>query len=944
MNKIIALLLFVFLLSCNNNEKNKSSNTHTIKVVEAHGYVVPQDSIQQPKTIPAGIPTTIKAGQPKFALTNTNIHPAGIPTVIMAGTPRICTPGQDTFLLPKTVPAIDSTFVAGVPETVIAKDMANKDQNPQNFSTYGKLQGLKHGTIRCILEDKSGNLWFGTDGGVSKYDGKSFTTFTDKEGLANNTVWSILEDKSGNLWFGTDGGVSKYDGKSFTTFTDKEGLANNSVRSILEDKSGNLWFGTDGGGVSKYDGNCVDDIINGTNIYPRTQQDLKKNKKDLVKSFTTFTDKEGLANNTVWSILEDKSGNLWFGTYGGGVSKYDGKSFTTFTDKEGLANNSVLSMLEDKSGNLWFGTDGGGVSKYDGKSFTTFTDKEGLANNTVLSMLEDKSGNLWFGTRFGICKLTLAKLVALRPAQGDNGVYSIKADEIIFKNYTYGDGFLGIGVNGGKTMLQAKDGIIWIGANDRLTAVHPENMLPDTIAPNIQLTTIELFNENIAWANLENKKDSILTLGNGVSVSNFNFDGLTKWYTLPDNLSLAYNNNYLTFNFIGITMMQPKKVKYQYILEGLDENWSAITNKTSAPYGNLPHGNYTFKVKAMNSEGYWSAPFEYKFTIRPPFWQTWWFRSLVGLLIISSVWYYIKSREKKLVAEKIILEKTVEERTEELVQKNIVVEQQKNLVEEKHKEITDSINYAERIQRALLASKKMLDENLSNYFILFKPKDVVSGDFYWATKLSNNNFVLVNADSTGHGVPGAIMSIVNIASLKEASLQGITSPDLLLNETRRLVIENLKNDGSAEGGKDGMDGSLLSFDFKNNILHCASANNPIWVIRNVSSSAVENKHELIEIKADRLPIGKHDRDKEPFTLHTLNLQKGDVVYTLTDGFPDQFGGANGKKFKHKQLQNLLLAMANEPMETQKQKLNDVFDNWKGNLEQVDDVCLIGVRV
>jgi serine phosphatase RsbU (regulator of sigma subunit) len=458
-----------------------------------------------------------------------------------------------------------------------------------------------------------------------------------------------------------------------------------------------------------------------------------------------------------------------------------------------------------------------------------------------------------------------------------------------------------------------------------------------------------LFNENIAWVNLcqtersrSHAKDTTLTLGNGVSVSDFEFDGLTKWYTLPYNLSLAYNNNYLTFNFIGITMMQPKKVKYQYILEGLDENWSAITNKTSAPYCNLPHGSYTFKVKAINSEGYWSKAFEYKFTIRPPFWQTWWFRTLIGFIIISSVWYFIKSREKKLVAEKQKLEKTVEERTEELVQKNIIVEQQKHLVEEKHKEITDSINYAERIQRALLASKKILDENLGStgsanrdYFILFKPKDVVSGDFYWATKLSNNNFVLVNADSTGHGVPGAIMSIVNIASLKEASLQGITSPDLLLNETRRLVIENLKNDGSAEGGKDGMDGSLLSFDFKNNILHCASANNPIWVIRG---------NELIEIKADRLPIGKHDRDKEPFTLHTLNLQKGDVVYTLTDGFPDQFGGANGKKFKHKQLQNLLLAMANEPMETQKQKLNDVFDNWKGNLEQVDDVCLIGVRV
>jgi serine phosphatase RsbU (regulator of sigma subunit) len=188
------------------------------------------------------------------------------------------------------------------------------------------------------------------------------------------------------------------------------------------------------------------------------------------------------------------------------------------------------------------------------------------------------------------------------------------------------------------------------------------------------------------------------------------------------------------------------------------------------------------------------------------------------------------------------------------------------------------------------------------------------------------------------------MSILNIACLDKAVTKGIISPDLILNETRGLIIENLKNDGSAEGGKDGMDGSLLSFDFKNNILHCASANNPVWVIRNVKSSGVENKHELIEIKADRLPIGKHDRDNIPFTLHTLNLQKGDVVYTLTDGFSDQFGGANGKKFKHKQLQNLLLTIAHEPMETQKQKLNIVFDNWKGNLEQVDDVTLIGVRV
>jgi serine phosphatase RsbU (regulator of sigma subunit)/Tfp pilus assembly protein PilF len=264
-----------------------------------------------------------------------------------------------------------------------------------------------------------------------------------------------------------------------------------------------------------------------------------------------------------------------------------------------------------------------------------------------------------------------------------------------------------------------------------------------------------------------------------------------------------------------------------------------------------------------------------------------------------------------------------------------IIQEQKHVVEEKHKEITDSINYAERIQRSLLASNDMLRANLNNYFVLFKPKDVVSGDFYWAAKLSNGNFVTVTADSTGHGVPGAIMSIVNIASLKEAVSKGITSPDAILNETRRLVIENLRNDGTEHGGKDGMDASLLSFDFNKKTLYCANANNPVWIIRH---------NELMEIKADRMPVGKHDKDTFPFTLQTINLQKGDMVYTLTDGFPDQFGGEKGKKFKYKQLQDFLLSVYQEPMEVQQQKLNRAFDIWKGNLEQVDDVTIMGILI
>jgi serine phosphatase RsbU (regulator of sigma subunit) len=201
--------------------------------------------------------------------------------------------------------------------------------------------------------------------------------------------------------------------------------------------------------------------------------------------------------------------------------------------------------------------------------------------------------------------------------------------------------------------------------------------------------------------------------------------------------------------------------------------------------------------------------------------------------------------------------------------------------------------------------------------------------------LNNNQFGLVIADSTGHGVPGAIMSILNIACLDKAVTKGINRPDLILNETRNLIKEYLTDDDSSEGTKDGMDGNLLSFDFENNKLYSASAINPIWIIRNGS---------IIEIKADRFPIGSHIKDKTPFTLHEQDIVKGDVIYSFTDGFPDQFGGPNGKKFKYKQLQELLLSISDDSMENQKLKLNDVFTSWKGDFEQIDDVCLIGIRI
>ena len=918
--------LVALLFSCNLREENSDTRNFGPKVVEAHGNVVPPDSMLKFETEIIDESKQLKqpAGQPRVIPTTTNIHPAVTPKVVIAGVPQIYTPGQDSLLLPKTVPAIDSPFIAGIPEVVPAKDLVSKDLNAQNFSYFSKMQGLKSGVINCMIQDKSGNLWIGTAGdGVSRYDGKSFTHYTETEGLSNNFVFSMLEDQKGNIWFGTiGGGVTRFDGKSFTRFTKKEGLTQNNVTSMLEDQSGNIWFGTSSG-VNKYDGksftqfNVTEGLSDGNilsmyedrqgnlwfgtghgvnmydgksftryteaeglsgNIFTNILEDkagnfwfssgdsgvnkfdgktfthfteaegllnhlVRRSIQDRSgnlwfatdigglsmydgKTFTNFTEKDGLSNKSVYSLMEDRSGNIWCGTAGGGVNRFDGNKFTHFTEAEGmsspyvwsmhkdhsgnmwfgtdgegaikydgisfahfsepenLSNNTVACILEDKSGNMWFGTnshglnrytlpkDGqagtltyfwashgttdnnittlledragniwigtyrGGVDKYDGKSITIFakangsavnkvtslledqsgniwygsqgggltkingatithftvtgglsdnfvnalledksgmiwigtrngltrydgkffthlTATQGLANNNITSILEDQSGNLWFGTPTGLSKLTRNKLMVLLDKIKTN---TVKESDVFFANYTYEDGFLGIGCYA-NTLCEDNTGTIWIGANDRLTAYHPAigNIEADTSGPTMQVTAISLYNEPVAWAKLEQHKDSTLTMGNGVHVKNFRFNGTSNWYGLPQDLSLAYNNNYLTFNFIGITMHQSKKVKYQYKMEGLEKDWSALSLRTEAPYGNLPNGTYTFKVKAMNSDGYWSNEFHYPFTIRPPWWLTWWAYTLYAVALIAVILRlntYLKARTLRIERER----------------------------------------------------------------------------------------------------------------------------------------------------------------------------------------------------------------------------------------------------------------------------------------------------
>ncbi len=294
------------------------------------------------------------------------------------------------------------------------------------------------------------------------------------------------------------------------------------------------------------------------------------------------------------------------------------------------------------------------------------------------------------------------------------------------------------------------------------------------------------------------------------------------------------------------------------------------------------------------------------------------------------------ARSKEIIEEENIV---ISKQKEEILE-------QKDALFEKNKEITDSINYAKRIQRAFIPKEAEFNRHFKDSFVLFKPKDIVSGDFYWIYEIDNRIYY-ATADCTGHGVPGGFMTMLGLSFLEEIVSQNVAqNPADVLNIIRDKIINTLKQTGSAEESKDGMDVVLCCIDKNRMKLTYAAANNSFYLIR-----ANENGQKtLMELKGDKQPCGFYT-DPFPFTLNEVSIQQGDCVYTLTDGYPDQFGGVNsdarktgGKKFRYKTLENLLLENCNKPFDEQKELLNSAIENWKGELDQVDDILVIGVKV
>lgn len=410
------------------------------------------------------------------------------------------------------------------------------------------------------------------------------------------------------------------------------------------------------------------------------------------------------------------------------------------------------------------------------------------------------------------------------------------------------------------------------------------------------------------------------------------------------NISLSWNENNLKLGLFTNQLFQIEPHHFEYRLKNKSKSWIPNGSSNQIRINNLPYGNYTLEVRAVNAFGIKSPVISFSLTIDKPFWLKWWFYLILIALLALGVYLIVQGRVKQLKKRSLVLQNLVKERTSALEAQKIEAEKQKdeaefqkNLVEEKQKEITDSITYAKRIQDAILPSNEEFHSKLKDSFVLYLPKDIVAGDFYWLEPLKNNEVIFAAADCTGHGVPGAMVSVIcNNALNRSVREFGLVEPGQILDKAKMLVLDEFKDNSSTEQTtiKDGMDIALCKLNKNTGKLSFAGAHNPLWIIRN---------GELIEIKANKQPVGEFE-NALPFKNHEIQTQKEDMIYIFSDGYADQFGGGKGKKFKSSSLKKLLLDIHLLSVEKQKEKLQETFHSWKGDYEQLDDVCFIGLRI
>jgi serine phosphatase RsbU (regulator of sigma subunit) len=614
------------------------------------------------------------------------------------------------------------------------------------------------------------------------------------------------------------------------------------------------------------------------------------------KDIRFYTTNEGLLHNNALHLFFDSKKRLWISSHGSPPYYLSNGKDTALKDIEDLVTFNVNAISEDQNGNIWIATEGDGVFKYNGKKVTNYKMTDGLCSNYCYGIEVDKNNCIWVTHKNGLSEK--------KPLKED------------FSPITQSEGLLFV-ENNLNAVYKDRNGDLWFGTTEGIVHYNSEIGRNSNAEPKLSILDVKI-------------------------------DG--KSYSPTKPIELPYGFHSVHIDFLAISLTNPEKIKYKFRLMGIDSTWKIASSSTPfMDYPALTNGSYKFQLIACNSEGLWTRkPVEIEFTIREPIWKKVWFYLLLIAGVVSVTYFIIVWRTANLKRSQMLFQTKVKQKTFLLQREKEEVEKIKVELEVKNKDITDSINYAKRIQDSLLPPDELLSELFDeNHFIFYRPKDIVSGDFYWAAKVetgvdkSRKLSLAAVADCTGHGVPGAFLSIVANSFLKQSLTEKfVTNTGEVLDYLNYNITSTLNQSSKIKNRiRDGMDLAIIAIDYKAHKLFYSGANNSLYIFRKTDDDT-----ELFVLKPTKQAIGSVSENLQNYQSQEFDIVAGDTIYMFTDGYPDQFGGDRDKKLNYKRFKEILSAASDMPMSLQRSYLEDCFEDWKGKTPQTDDVCVMAIKI
>ncbi|HVX25713.1 MAG TPA: two-component regulator propeller domain-containing protein [Parafilimonas sp.] len=654
------------------------------------------------------------------------------------------------------------------------------NQDPGNFhiTNYTVTQGLTNTVVKSILEDSDRNIWIGTlGGGIFRLDkgGKVFSMYGNAPGLVNNmSGGKIFEDRNNNLWFCGDNGMSKLsaDKKQIITYTfnSVEGAAN--ISSIVQDKEGNFWFCNAGDGLYYFNPSKNRMVLysSGQGLPDNGVYQLCMQKDGNLFMLTgsgisSFNGKKftNYSSSLFNYCFVDRKQNIWIGS-DSGLIRFDGSTFINYSKQQGLSF-AVFSINEDSFGNLWLGTNHGGVSRFDGSSFLNFNIADKLTDNVGDCVAIDKQGRIWIGTPKGISLFKNFDKVNKSMLQEDflNASNNYSNAYLIthyflphFENYNDQTGYPFREIY---FLTATHDDLIWGAGSDKIISFNYSKIHKNFNPQKVLIQDVKINDEYICWSDLaqSNKTahnnsisscvtDEVTLFGKRLSTQEIDtlkkkygdikFDGIAALYPVPLNLVLPHNHNNITFDFMAVEPANSQLVKYQYMLQGYDKDWSVPENKTSVTYGNIYEGTYTFLVKAKSVDGIWSSPISYTFKVLPPWYRTWWAYCLYAIELIFLIMQMIRWRTRTLTKEKAILE-------EKLQMQNAVINERLRISRDLHDDIGStlgSISIYSEVAKNRSAKNENAEEAIAKIGNASRELIDKMSDIVWSVNPNNETF------------------------------------------------------------------------------------------------------------------------------------------------------------------------------------------------------------